>query len=245
MASIWPLMICADPGARAHFVASWLLGQLRASSYDVGSNISCEFTKYHTDWGNETAKNFIGRKIRIRTSENQQALALHSYLFLTKNVYPQIPEFPRHGFDFVTTNKILETLKDWRWHNSQIDYSCYDTVVDFQDTYCFDFMINLYQLYNNRYPDKIEIENFEKTNELNRPMIDANHSCSIATLIFCKERDLGLKEIDRFWSLENIYQITDRSCLYDTVNAVIKDSNYGVSNLHGIGVNERTRNEIF
>ena len=245
MASFWPLMICADPGARAHFVGSWLLGQLRASYYDIGSNISCEFTKSHTDWGNETAKSFRGQKIRIRTSENQHALALHSYLFLTKNVYPQLPEFSRNGFDFVTTNKILETMKDWRWHESQIDYSCYDTIIDFQDTYCLDFMINLYAHHNNRYPDKIEIENFEKTNELNRIIIDPNHSCSIAALIYCKERGLGLKEIDRFWSLENIYHTSEVSCLYQTVNEVIKDCNYGVCDLHGVGVNERTRNEIF
>lgn len=239
------LIICADPGARAHFVGAWLLGQLQASYYDVGINISCNFTKAHNDWNNEIVRSFQGQKIRIRTSENQQALALHSYLFLTKNVYTQLPGFSKNGFDFNTTNKILETLKDWRWHNSQIDYSYYDTIIDFQDTYCSDFMINLYKLYNNRYPDKIEIENFEKTNELNRLMIDPNHSCSIAALIFCKERDLGLKEINRFWSLENIYQTTNKSYLYETVNDLIKDSNYGVSDLYGIGVNERTRNEIF
>ena len=241
MASFWPLMICADHGARAHFVGSWLLGQLRTSHYDVGSNIFCEFTKSHTDWGNETVRSFPGQKIRIRTSENQQELALHLYLFLTKNLH----EFSKNGFDFVTTSKILQTMKNWRWHDSQIDYSCYDTIIDFEDTYCLDFMINLYTHRNNHYPDKIEIENFEKTNELNRIIINPNHSCSIAALVYCKERDLGLKEIDRFWSLENIYQSTDKSCLYQTVNEVIKDCNYGISDLHSVGVNKRTTNEIF
>ena len=238
-------MISADPGARAHFVATWLLGQLRASYYDVGSYISCRFTKSHTDWGNNTVRNFQGKKIRIKTSKNQQTLALHLYLFLTKNVYIQMPEFSQNGFDFVTTNKILETLKDWRWHDSQIDYSCYDMIVEFEDTYCADIMINLYKQYNSRYPDNIEILNLKKTNKLNHIIVDPNHSCSIAALIHCKERDLKLKEIDRFWSLENIYDTTERSCLNKTVNDIIKDSNYGVSDMHGVGVNERTSNEIF
>lgn len=231
-----PLLIHADPGARAHFVASWLKSELLIAEYDVGLKIKTSFTKLHTDWNNVFAKEFNGTKIRIKPSFFM--LPIHLHLFLIKNVYTQIPNFPRDGFGFTTVEKLLETIKTWWYHDKQVDVSLYNKIINFSDTYNNDYMIELFKYYNDRYPSDQQISILKQTNILNFPNIDRNSACSVASMVIEQEYTNGFKEIDRYWSLQHIYKNTDTQHLYDTVYKSIIPENYGISDLHEIGINK-------
>jgi len=231
-----PLLIHADPGARAHLLASWLKSELSKVHYDIGVNTPTKFIKLHTDWNNVDTQKFDGIRIRIKPSFNM--LATHSHLFLTKNVYKQIPNFPKDGFGITTVEKLLETIKTWWYHDQQVNLSLYNKVVNFNDTYNDDSMIELFFWYNNRYPTSQQIKILQEINKLNCPVLDRNSACSVAAMIVEQEFIKNLKEINRYWSLENIYKNSDTSQLYDTIYDFIIPENYGTSDFYGIGINE-------
>jgi hypothetical protein len=233
-----PLLIHADPGARAHLLASWLKSELLEAYYDVGVNTasSTMFTKIHTDWNNVDVQAFNGIKIRIKPSFDM--LPIHLHLFLTKNVYVQIPDFPKDGFGFTTVDKLLEAIKSWWHHDQQVDVNLYDKVLNFNNTYNTDSMIELFFWYNGRYPTTQQIKMLEETNKLNCPVLNRNSACSIAAMIVKQEYTKNLKEINRYWSLQNIYKNNDTSQLYNIVYDSIVPKNYGISDFHGIGINE-------
>lgn len=241
----YPLFILADPGARAHFVASWLLSDLTSAHYEIGTSIKSNFTKWHNDWDNIHARNFNGVKIRIKPSFS--LLSLHLYHFLIKNVYVLIPDLPQDPYKVIITDKLLESAKGWWYHDLQIDYSLYDKCINFNDTYSTDFMVDLFFWYNNKYPTIEQIKILEETNKLNYPTFDKNHAASIAAMVIEQEFKKELKEIDRYWSIEKIYRTTDPENLYETIYNSIVPENYGVSGSHGLGINnglEERKNHI-
>lgn len=231
-----PLLILADPCARSDFLASWLTSNLNEAYYNVGFNVAVPFTKLHTDWGNVSVKKFNGSKIRIKST--YAMFSTHLYLFLTKNVYLQIPDFPNDGVGITTVEKLLEAGKNWWFHNMQVDYSCYDKIIKFNDTYNTDCMVELFCWYNNKLPSDQQISVLEETNRLNSPSVPNHHACSIAAMILEKEQTQGLKEIERYWSLEQIYATTDKENLYNTVCNAIIPKNYGISDFYKIGIND-------
>jgi hypothetical protein len=233
------LLISADPGARANFIAAWLNGSLEKNLFDVGAKVKSVFLKYHTDWNNTKAKNYRGKKIRIKPSFSM--LDLHLYLFLIKNVYPQIPELNSDQFSFDVTDKMIESAKEWFYHDQQIDLSFYDKVISFADTYDKDCLIELYQWFNNTVPSNTYLKILANVNKKNKINLSKNHSCRIASLILAKEHYFGLLEIDRFWSLKNIYKTTNTNDLYKTIKKLIHKNNYGKSDLHAVGCNDMTR----
>jgi hypothetical protein len=236
------LLIAADPGARAHFIASWLHKELLPGFFDVGRNIPTQFMKHHTDWQNCEAKAFRGKKLRVKTSFNM--LHLHLYLFLVKNVYPQIPDLDRNQYCFDVTNKMIESAKDWFYHDRQIDETLYDRVMQFSDTFDVDFMRDLFHWFNNEIPSDEYVKVLQDINQMNSIELSKNHSCYVASMILQKEHQLNLPEINRFWSLAHTYETVGQDDLYDTIVRMICQDNYGQSDLHGIGVNERTRHIV-
>lgn len=235
-------MICADPGARSNFVASWLYGDLTRPVFDVGSTIRTPFVKQHTDWNNKIAAQFAGKKIRIKTSF--QLLDLHLYLFLIKNVYPQIPDLDQNQFGFDVTSKMIENAKDWLYHDRQIDIALYDHVMEFSHTFDTNHMVDLYRWFNGHQPAADYVRMLLSCNQVNQIQLPPNHGCAVAAMILEKEYKLNLPEIDRYWSLLEIYRTTPQDDLYETISQAIRADNYGRSDLHGVGVNERTKHRV-
>lgn len=233
------LLVTADPGARAHFVATWLNGDLCEPAFDVGSTIRTPFVKQHTDWDNKIAAQFAGKKIRIKTSF--QLLDLHLYLFLIKNVYPQNPDLDQNQFGFDVTSKMIESAKDWIYHDRQIDIALYDHVIQFSDTFDTDHMVDLYRWFNGRCPAADYVSMLSSCNQVSQIQLPPNHGCAVAAMILEKEYQLNLPEIDRYWSLLEIYRTTPQDDLYETISHAIFPDNYGRSDLYGVGVNERTK----
>jgi len=232
------LLITADPGARAHFVAAWLTDRLEPNHFDVGiSSKSQDFVKNHTDWNNDFARNFSGVKIRVRTSFRK--LYLHLYLFLIKNIMSE--DLDQDPYGLACVNKMIESAKFWFHHDNQVDESLYDHVLEFADTFDRDCMIDLYQTRNRKQPGDQHLQAMDSINQNNLANIDKNHACHIGAMILEKEHTLGLREIDRIWSLEQIYQTTSKENLFETISSSIYQDNYGTSDLHGIGVNKITR----
>jgi hypothetical protein len=44
------------------------------------------------------------------------------------------------------------------------------------------------------------------------------------------EKELSLKEEERFWSIVDVYKNTPIAQLYDTISAKIESNNYGILN---------------
>ena len=253
------LFISADPGARSVFTGSWLCGLLKNAYYDVGAEIDPQIdinnfthptspshhgptpvTKCHDDWQNLQAKSFSGIKIHIEMSGSVEMLAVHGHLFLIKSVYKFIPQFPRNPYSIETVYKIHEAFKNWEHHADQIDHSLYDFVLHFEDTYDLEIMTDLYQKIRKIPPSAQEIDAFKATSQLNRPKLDPNNGCVLAALIHLREKKLGLKEIDRFWSLSEIMMHTPKVDWYQTIEHTIDPANYGRSQFHGQGINDIT-----
>jgi hypothetical protein len=230
------LLIHADPGARSGFVAAWLTNCLTRLAFDSGYNLNPPYLKIHkvnnaTDFKNfvgtiNNIKNFIGTKIRIRPG--LETIDLHSLLFLQKNVYQQMPDFTRDEYSLETFTKLTRFSQEIFEWDHQLDYSLYDTVINFADTFDNDFMIALYKNIIGTDPTSGMIDMLIKTNELNRIPIDKNHACSILKLCFTQEQKLGLKEEHRFWSIVDVYKTTPIDQLYDTVLKSIVPTNYGI-----------------
>jgi hypothetical protein len=226
---MYRLMIHADPGARSAFLAAWLTDCLNRQSFDVGRELHPGFYKMHqliTPNDIKTFKDFNGIKIRIRPSFKH--IDLLSLLFLRKNVYPQIPEFTHDEYSLDTFTKLVRFSEDiFRW-DSELDYSWYDHVIDFQDLYDTNFMKQFYTLINGKTVSDNMINILEQTNKINTISIDKNHACSILKLTLMREFELGLKEQNRFWSIVDIYRNTPCDQLYDTVYNSIKPENYNI-----------------
>jgi hypothetical protein len=220
------LLIHADPGARSGFIAAWLTNRLSKLAFDSGASLTPQFCKIHHLENVTDLKNFTGIKIRVRPSV--ETIDLHSLLFLRKNVYTQIPNFTRDEYSLETFTKLAhfsQEIFDW---DSELDYSLYDIVLNFSDTFNHDYMIDLYKKVVGIDPTQDMIDMLIKTNELNNIAIDKNHACSILKLTLMKEQQLGLKEEHRFWSIVDAYNSTPVDQLYDTVLKLIAPSNYGI-----------------
>jgi len=220
------LLIHADPGARSGFIAAWLTNRLSKLAFDSGASLPLSFCKIHHLENATDLKNFMGTKIRVRPSV--ETIDLHSLLFLRKNVYTQIPNFTRDEYSLETFTKLTHFSQEiFKW-DLEIDYSLYDIVLDFSDTFNHDYMIDLYKKVVGVSPTQNMIDMLIKTNELNHIDIDKNHACSILKLCFIQEQNLGLKEEHRFWSIVDTYNSTPVDQLYDTVLKLIAPSNYGI-----------------
>jgi hypothetical protein len=220
------LLIHADPGARSGFIAAWLTNRLSKLAFDSGASLKPRFCKIHHLENVTDLKNFMGTKIRVRPSV--ETIDLHSLLFLRKNVYTQIPNFTRDEYPLETFTKLTHFSQEiFKW-DLEIDYSLYDIVLDFSDTFNHDYMIDLYKKVVGVSPTQNMIDMLIKTNELNHIDIDKNHACSILKLCFIQEQNLGLKEEHRFWSIVDTYNSTPVDQLYDTVLKLIAPSNYGI-----------------
>lgn len=231
------LFISADVGARSGFVGAWLNKKLKVDCFDVGEEIGVFFQKSHIDKDNLEAGAFPGLKIRIRP--DLEMLHIHMKLSLLKDVYPKIPNFKYEEQSYEVFEKMYYSAKIWFNHDQQIDLKIYDKVINFSDTYNLDKMIDLYRWYNHdEVPSSFEIEAFHSTNKKNCPDLDLNDSCVIAALIFKKEKDLGLNEIERYWSAEYEFKNPDRSSLYQRINEKISKDNYGRSELFSVGFNQ-------
>jgi hypothetical protein len=220
------LLIHADPGARSGFVAAWLTNRLSKLAFDSGASLRPPYFKIHKLENVNDIKNFVGTKIRIRPQI--ESIDLHSLLFLRKNVYLQIPDFTRDEFSLETFTKLTHFSQEIFAWNQELDYSLYDIVMDFADTFDNDFMVALYKKVVGTDPPNDTIDMLAKTNELNCIPIDQNHACSILKLCLAQEQKLGLKEEHRFWSIVDVYNTTAIDQLYTTVLKSIAPSNYGI-----------------
>lgn len=219
------LLIHADPGARSGLVAAWLTNKLDSVSFDAGSELRPEFFKIHKLTDSTHIKNFNGVKIRIRPQV--EYIDLLSLLFLRKNVYLQIPNFTRDEYSLEMLTKLVEFSKEIFQWDDEVDYSLYDHVIGFNDTFDINCMIDLYIQINQQDPTTELINTLIKTNELNNISIDKNHASSILKLTMLKESELDLKEEHRFWSIVDIYNSVPVTDLYDTVSKSIDPKNYG------------------
>lgn len=220
------LLIHADPGARSGFIAAWLTNQLSTLAFDSGAVLRPPYLKIHKLDDADVIKNFSGTKIRVRP--NIETIDLHSLLFLRKNVYDRIPDFTRNEYSLETFTKLTHFSQEVFEWDQELDYSLYDIVLDFADTFDNDYMIALYKKICRVDPDTDMINMLVKTNELNQVSIDKNHACSIVKLCLAQEQKLGLKEEHRFWSVVNVYNTTPVDQLYDTVLQSIVPKNYGI-----------------
>ena len=223
------LLIHADPGARSGFIAAWLTNCLTEMVFDCGQTLKPPFHKIHHI--NSLAdinyiREFPGLKIRIRPSI--ETIDLISLLFLRKNVYDQIPNFTRDEYSLETFTKITHFSQEIFEQEAALDYSLYDIVLDFADTFDNEYLINLYKKVVGANPTQDMIDMLVETNKFNNITIDKNHACSILKLCLIQEKKLGLKEAHRFWSIVNIYNSTPVDQLYDTVLQSIVPENYGI-----------------
>jgi hypothetical protein len=65
-----------------------------------------------------------------------------------------------------------------------------------------------------------------KNNELNQILIEKNHACNIAAMLFTIETKMNLEEKNRLWSLPEIYNTVNTNELYDYIQSSIKATNY-------------------
>lgn len=220
------LLIHADPGARSGFLAAWLTNRLTKLAFDSGQVLKPPYHKIHKLDDASTIKRFSGLKIRIKPGTD--TIDLLSLLFLRKNVYEQLPNFTRNEYSLETFTKVTHFSQElFRW-DQELDYSLYDIVLDFADTFDNEYLINLYKQVVGTKPTHDMIDTLINTNNLNQIHIDKNHACSILKLCLTQEQKLGLKEIHRFWSIVDTYNSTPVDQLYDTVSQSIVPENYGI-----------------
>jgi hypothetical protein len=219
------LLIHADPGARSGFVAAWLTNCLTDLAFDSGVDLAPKFVKVHRLDDVSLLVNHPGLKLRIRPGLD--TIDLHSLLFLRKNVHTQLSDFTQNEYSLETFTKLSHFSQEiFQWDN-ELDYSLYDIVLDFSDTFDNQFMIDLYKQVVGIDPSDDMIDMLIKTNDLNNLVIDKNHACSILKLCVKQEQQLGLKEEHRFWSIVDIYNSIPVDRLYDTVLSSIVPKNYG------------------
>ena len=223
-----PLLIHADPGARAGFVAAWLNDQLTELKFDIGKDLRLQYYKIHqleNPKFPKEIKKFPGIKLRIQPTV--ESIDLISLLHLRKNIHAYQLEFTKDEYCLDTFTELAQFGQGILQEDKQLDYLLYDYVIKFSDTFDVDFMVDLYKKIVGVNPDQSMVDMLIKTNDLNCISIDKNHACSILKLILKKEHELGLKEENRFWSIVDIYKSTPIENLYDTVSNIIISDNYG------------------
>ena len=223
------LLIHGDPGARNGFVGAWLTKSLLKTSFDVGEELAPTYTKIHNFSGNnkDTLEKFSGVRIRIRPT--LEMIDTHILLFLRKNVHTQLPNFTRDEYSFETFSKLWNFIKECFVHDTQINYSLYDYVINFEDTYNLEAMINLYQKVLLSFPSDHEIQIFHNTNSINRIPLDINHSASLIKFILKQETHLGVSEQQRHWSIVDIYRNTNKEQLHTEIKRAIIKENYAAA----------------
>ena len=220
------LLIHADPGARLGAVGAWISNTLSGKSFDVGAQDGVNFHKIHYLNDVNELTNFDGIKIRIQPTYTM--IDLHTLLFLRKNVYNQIPTFTKNEYSLETFTKLWEFVKITFDHNNSLNNNLYDYIITFDDTFNITAMLNLYQNIHQEDPTLAQINALVETNKLSNIQVNKNHSTSIIKLCLNMERDLSLKESERFWSIVDVYNTTSVDKLYDTVLEKIKPENYGI-----------------
>ena len=218
------LLIHADPGARSHFVASWLHNKLDNAGFDVGATANTPFVKIHYLENVGQLTTFLGPRIRIKPTFDK--LALHLLLFLRKNVHVQLPDFTKDEFSLETFSKVYIFAKEALEHNSNLDYSLYNYVIKFEDTFDLEKLIELYQKINGVDPSQNNIDLAVRNNNINHFELNPNHACSIAAMILETESKLNLIEKNRHWSIPVLYKTTPIEELYQMVKSKITTENY-------------------
>ena len=224
IASNLKLLIHADPGARSGFLAAWLTDNLKDAGFDVGATAHTNFVKIHTLDDVDKLINFPGIKIRIKSSFDK--LNLQLLLFLRKNVHVQMPNFTKNEFSLETFSKVYIFAKECFEHDASLNYLHYDHVIDFCDTFNLEKLEELYVKCNGCYPAVDHISCMLKNNELNQILIEKNHACNIAAMLFTVETKMNLEEKNRLWSLPEIYNTVNTNELYDYIQSSIKATNY-------------------
>lgn len=220
------LLIHADPGARSGFIAAWLTNCLSRLEFDSGLTLKPPYTKIHKLDNVSDIKSHPGLKIRVKP--RIETIDLHSLLFLRKNVYVQIPTFTHDEYSLETFTKLAHFSQEIFEWDQELDYSLYDIVLDFADTFDNKYMIRLYEKVVGVAPTDEMVSMLISTNNLNNISIDKNHACSILKLCLTKEKQLGLKEEHRFWSIVDVYNSIPTDQLYDKVEQSIVPENYGI-----------------
>jgi hypothetical protein len=218
------LLIHADPGARAHFVANWLYDQLDGAGFDVGATVYMPFVKIHDLKSVDQLTSFSGPRIRIRPTFDK--LGLHLLLFLRKNVHIQLLDFTRNEFSIDTFSKVYIFAKERFDMDCNLNYLLYDHVINFEDTFDLEKLIELYQKINRTAPSQTNISNAVHNNTLNQIELDRNHACSIAAMVLEAESKLNLLEKNRHWSIPVLYETTPLEELYQTIKSKITLENY-------------------
>ena len=160
------LLIHADPGARSGFLAAWLTDRLTNCGFDIGATLGTRFVKIHNLEDPNSIIKHQGIKIRIRP--NLYSIDLHTLLFLRKNDYDQIPSFTKNEYSLETFTKLHHFAIEVFTQDKELNYSLYDYVVDFSDTYDQDYLIDLYKKIAGTDPTQEMINSMIKTNELNK-----------------------------------------------------------------------------
>lgn len=194
-------------------------------AFDSGVAFGPPFRKIHRLNNVKDIIDHTGFKIRVRPSIH--SIDLLSLLFLRKNIHKQYPDFTRDEYSFETFSKLTRFSQELFGWDQELDYTLYDTVIDFADTFDNNCMIELYNKFVGHAPTPDMIDMLIKTNDLNRIVIDQNHACSLVKLCFTQEHKLGLKEQNRYWSVVDVYKSTPVDQLYDTVLKLIVPENYG------------------
>jgi hypothetical protein len=220
------LLIHAYPGARSGFVAAWLNDNLDQAGFDVGDTAKTSFVKIHyvNNGTNDKIKRHQGPKIKIKSSFD--LLSLQLLLFLRKNVHTQLPNFTKDEYSLETCSKVYVFAKECIDDEKLVDYSLYDYLISFDDTFDIDKMVNLYYQINNRYPDETHVKLAVTHNKMNQIELDNNHACSIAAMILETEFKMHLKETDRTWSLPILYNTTAITDRYRIIKSLIIPNNY-------------------
>ena len=219
-------LIHADPGARSGLVGAWLSNTLSGKSFDVGAQDGVSFYKIHHLNDVKELTDFDGIKIRIQPTYNM--IDLHCLLFLRKNVHVLMPNFTKDEYCLETFTKLWKFVVECFEQDSALDLNMYDYVISFENTFVTEYMVDLYKEIHKQEPTDQQINALEATNKLNTIEINKNHSTSILKLCMVKEKQLLLKESERFWSIVDVYNTTSVDKLYDTVLEKIKPENYGI-----------------
>ena len=218
------LLVHGDPGARPRFVGAWLSDQLDNAGFDVGTTAWPRFRCFHTLHNRQDLIDFVGPRVRVKFTFDQ--LSRHLLLFLRKNVHTQLPDFTRDEYSLETFSKLYIFARECLEQEQAVDYSLYDHVIRFEDTFDIEKLKNLYQQVNGCQPSDTLVHQAEENNQLNQITLDPNHACSIVALVLATETQLELSEKNRRWSITEIYATTPQSDLYTVIKSLINKENY-------------------
>jgi hypothetical protein len=222
------LLIHADPGARSGFLGAWLTSCLFKTGFDSSFENHPRFDNIHKLEDVNSIINYSGIKIRIRPS--LETIDLHTFLFLHKHIYYMLPSFTRDEYSLEMFTKLSRFTHEIFKDDLELDYSLYDFVVDFADTFNENYLIDLYKKIVGKDPTEEMINCLIETNKLNKITIQKNHTCSIVKLCATQEQNLGLTEENRNWSIVDVYNTTPVDKLYDTILQYIVPDNYRKDN---------------